>query len=91
MPLPPAAASSPPARRADTLIPAPHPVAVQVHVLRPRETNTPPCSTIHVSIGRVEIHAVSAPPVAARAAPSATLSLSLEQFLAQQKRGHRDE
>jgi hypothetical protein len=51
--------------------------------------SAPPQPTIHVSIGRVEIRAVTAPAQPVRA-PAKTASLSLEQFLAQQKeRGMR--
>jgi len=72
-------------RRAESIVPAPRPVAAQLHAPAERaDEAAPPAPTIHVSIGRVEIRAVSAPPAVARPV-SATPSLSLEQFLAQQK------
>jgi len=79
-----------PTRRADTLVPAAHSVALQVRARLAREPEArAPAPTIHVTIGRVEVRAVSSPPAAPRS-PAKTASLSLEQFLAQQKeRGGR--
>ena len=93
----PAAPASPTRRELVALAPGPRaslrPAAqLMVHSeerARPEPDSTPPQSVIHVSIGRVEIRAVNAPPAPARS-QAKTASLSLEQFLAQQKeRGMR--
>ncbi len=55
-----------------------------------RETSAPP-STIHVTIGRVEIKATTPPTTASRANPRKNPAMSLDHYLQRRSNGGRDE